>query len=188
MSPPGDPRGHQRRPAVGDERQRESPWSERGRARRERLMAACTTIIAVAPAARKAAKASGARRAARRPRQATTAKQSTSPTAPTKPSSSPTIAKMKSVCGNGRKKSFCRLPPSPLPNQPPAPTAISDWIAWNPLRAGPTRDSGTTGAAPSGSRPRASGSRAAGASPARRRRTSAPERPASHSSTAESMT
>ena len=38
------------------------------------LMAACTTIIAVAPAARKAAKASGRRRAARRPRQATTAK------------------------------------------------------------------------------------------------------------------
>ena len=52
--------------------------------------------------------------------------------APTKPSSSPTIAKMKSVWGNGRKKSFCRLPPRPLPNQPPAPTAISDWIAWKP--------------------------------------------------------
>ena len=53
-----------------------------------------------------------------------------------KPSSSPTIAKMKSVCGNGRKKSFCRLPPRPLPNQPPAPTAMSDWMAWKPVPSG----------------------------------------------------
>ena len=63
------------------------------------LRAACTTIMEVAPAASRAAKTSGARRAARRPRQATTAKPASTAMAPMKPSSSPTIAKMKSVCG-----------------------------------------------------------------------------------------
>ena len=63
------------------------------------LMAACTTSIAVAPAARNAEAGSGARRAARNPRHATIPNPRTTPNAPRKPSSSPTMAKMKSVWG-----------------------------------------------------------------------------------------
>ena len=48
---------------------------------------------------------------------------------PTKPSSSPTTAKMKSVCCAGRKASrFCVPCVNPLPNHPPDPIAICDWI------------------------------------------------------------
>ena len=43
------------------------------------------------------------------------------------------IEKMKSVCGSGRKKSFCRPLPMPSPRNPPVPRAISDCIAWNPF-------------------------------------------------------
>ncbi len=49
---------------------------------------------------------------------------------PTKPSSSPTMAKMKSVCASGRKNSFCRLSPMPTPVAPPAPKLISDSAIW----------------------------------------------------------
>ena len=46
--------------------------------------------------------ASGARSPTRSPRQISTTKSATMATAPTKPSSSPTMAKMKSVCDSGR--------------------------------------------------------------------------------------
>ncbi len=75
-------RRSRRRPARSRRRRRTAagcPWSGRSARTTQRLIAAWTTIIAVAPAARKPAKASGARRAARRPRQATTPKQSHQP-------------------------------------------------------------------------------------------------------------
>ena len=53
-----------------------------------------------------------------------------------KPSSSPMIEKMKSVCGSGRKKSFCRPLPMPSPRSPPVPSAISDCMAWKPFPSG----------------------------------------------------
>ncbi len=122
----GRPRSSRRR-AMSRRRKRTEagcPWSGEARGRRERLIAAWTTIIAVAPAARNPAKASGARRAARRPRQATMPKQATSPAAPTKPSSSPTIAKMKSVCGERQEEEL--LPAAAEPVAEPAAGAHCD--------------------------------------------------------------
>ena len=50
---------------------------------------------------------------------------------PMKPNSSPTTAKMKSVELSGRKSSCDWVPCSqPLPNTPPEPMAISDWMMW----------------------------------------------------------
>ena len=46
------------------------------------------------------------------------------------------IEKMKSVCGSGRKNSFCRPLPMPSPRSPPVPIAISDCMAWNPFPSG----------------------------------------------------
>ena len=37
---------------------------------------------------------------------------------------------MKSVWAFGTYIHFCRLIPSPTPNHPPEPSAISDWINW----------------------------------------------------------
>ncbi len=60
------------------------------------------------------------------------AKRKITASAPIRPSSSPITAKMKSVSGSGRKKSFCRLAPSPRPSSPPLPSAISECINWYP--------------------------------------------------------
>ena len=74
IRPAGDPAGDERRAAVGDERQRD-PLRGHERENDRQFIAAWTTSIAVAPAARNPANASGARLAARRPRQATMPKQ-----------------------------------------------------------------------------------------------------------------
>ena len=42
---------------------------------------------------------------------------------PGSPSSSPMIAKMKSLCGSESRPHFSRLAPSPSPNQPPSARA-----------------------------------------------------------------
>ena len=47
-------------------------------------------------------------------------------TVPTKPSSSPIIAKIKSVCGVGRNKFLPKLLPKPKPKKPPLPRLIKD--------------------------------------------------------------
>src|SRR5262249_26463256 len=57
----------------------------------------CVASITVSPRARCAPKGSGARSPTRRPRQMSTAKRPTTAVAPTRPSSSPMMAKMKSV-------------------------------------------------------------------------------------------
>ena len=67
-----------------------------------RFTIVCVARSTVIPSARYAPKASGARSPIRSPRQTRTAKRATTATAPMKPSSSPTIAKMKSVCDSGR--------------------------------------------------------------------------------------
>ncbi len=48
------------------------------------------------------------------------------------PSSSPMIEKMKSLSAWGTQLHFCRLLPSPSPNQPPEPIAICPCAAWYP--------------------------------------------------------
>ena len=75
-------------------------------------------------------KVSLARSAARVPRQTMTPYRTMVATAPTSPSSSPMMLKMKSVWASGRKKSFCRLSPSPSPKRPPEPTEMSDCATW----------------------------------------------------------
>ncbi len=42
---------------------------------------------------------------------------------PGRPSSSPTMAKMKSLCASGSQAHFSRLPPRPRPHQPPEASA-----------------------------------------------------------------
>ena len=61
-----------------------------------------------------------------------------------KPNSSQIIAKMKSVCASGRKKSFCRLSIRPTPENPPDPTAMSDCSKLKAvaLRVGTRREEG----------------------------------------------
>ena len=49
---------------------------------------------------------------------------------PTRPSSSPMIAKMKSVVEFGTQPHFSLLAPSPTPNQPPEPSAYLPCRAW----------------------------------------------------------
>ena len=44
-----------------------------------------------------------------------------------KPSSSQMTAKMKSFCGSGRYRYFCRDCPMPTPSSWPEPIAYSDW-------------------------------------------------------------
>jgi hypothetical protein len=48
-----------------------------------------------------------------------------------RPNSSPSTAKMKSVERSGRNSSWACVPlPQPLPNMPPEPMAIFDWMMW----------------------------------------------------------
>ena len=54
---------------------------------------------------------------------------SSTPKAPTNPCSSAKAAKMKSVWGTGRKARWV-CEPSVLPQIPPEPTAINDWLTW----------------------------------------------------------
>ncbi len=56
----------------------------------------------------------------------TSANTATTASAPTSPSSSPTTAKIKSECANGRNSIFCLPCAKPSPFVPPDPIAISD--------------------------------------------------------------
>ena len=58
------------------------------------------------------------------------AKRATTVNAPSRPSSSPMMAKMKSVCASGRKPHFCVPSPRPTPSQPPEPSDTCDWTFW----------------------------------------------------------
>ena len=49
---------------------------------------------------------------------------------PIKPSSSPMIAKMKSVGAFGSQPHFSLLAPRPTPNQPPEPSAYFPCVGW----------------------------------------------------------
>ena len=73
---------------------------------------------------------SGARTATRIPAYSSAANRPRTTSSPISPSSSPRIEKMKSVWAFGTYIHFCRLIPSPTPNHPPEPSAISDWINW----------------------------------------------------------
>src|SRR5262249_28333685 len=81
------------------------------------------TIQMVAPAAARRMKVSSARRATRRPAKARPPYSSATHSVPTSPSSSPMIAKMKSVVSSGTHPHFWVLAPSPTPNHLPEPTA-----------------------------------------------------------------
>ena len=52
---------------------------------------------------------------------------------PSRPSSSPMMAKMKSVCAFGRNSHLARPCPRPTPVHPPLPSAISDCVIWYPV-------------------------------------------------------
>ena len=47
-----------------------------------------------------------------------------------RPSSSPMMAKTKSVWASGRNPHFARLAPRPVPDTPPEATPMSDWMVW----------------------------------------------------------
>ncbi len=58
-------------------------------------------------------------------------KSETTTIAPSSPNSSPMIAKMKSLKALGTNRPpAIRLSPSPLPNSPPMPSAMSPWTVW----------------------------------------------------------
>ena len=61
--------------------------------------------------------------AMRNPAQAKTTKPAITPSVPTRPHSSPTTAKMKSLCAMGRYAYFCFEKPMPTPKSPPEPNA-----------------------------------------------------------------
>ena len=67
-----------------------------------RLMVACPQTSAVRPAARSFPKGSRQRIAMRKPAKANAAKPQITSAEPTRPSSSPTTAKIMSVCASGR--------------------------------------------------------------------------------------
>ena len=94
------------------------------------LMAASRQIHAVIPVARARAAGSGARWAMRTAAKRNQTKRASTQSVPMRPSSSPTIVKMKSVCGLGSSPHFSRLWPRPSPVTPPAPSPILDCRSW----------------------------------------------------------
>ena len=96
----------------------------------EMLMLACRTSQAVIDAASRRPKMSAAPIAMRMPSSARPAKPRSRTSAPIRPSSSPTIAKMKSVSALGMYSHLPRPCPRPTPNQPPDPSAMKPWVVW----------------------------------------------------------
>src|SRR5581483_7527682 len=94
------------------------------------LMIACTTTQAVTPDATSMPNRSGARVAVRTPNTARAANRATMRMAPSRPSSSPMMAKMKSVWALGRKPNLARLAPNPTPKMPPLPSPTRLWASW----------------------------------------------------------
>ena len=69
-----------------------------------------------------------------RPRMMIITYTASSPTAKIRPNSSVMEANMKSEWYSGMSRGMPM--PSPMPNSPPEPMAISDWISWKPLSWG----------------------------------------------------
>ena len=91
----------------------------------------CTNQLASSPNATRLLKESLARSAIFVTRRKSSRKRANARVTPMKPSSSPTTAKMKSVCCAGRNANrFCVPSVYPLPNHPPEPMAICDWMTW----------------------------------------------------------
>ena len=91
------------------------------------LMMTCTNQLPARPKATRLAKESLARVATRMIRRNRKRKRTNAVVTPRNPSSSPTTAKMKSVCCSGRNASrFCVPCVYPLPVRPPEPIAIRD--------------------------------------------------------------
>jgi len=123
------------RPTQSDE----PPYEMKGSVMPVRGMRLATTAMfthawrtsqVVMPVAMSAPAASGARSARRTPRYARTRNSMITESVPIIPSSSPRIAKIESVYGNGRKPNFSRPAPSPSPDSPPSANPYSAWIAW----------------------------------------------------------
>ena len=105
------------------------------------LMKAWMQIQPTIPPASRAPKASGARIEARTPRQPSRKKAVMTARQPMSPSSSPMIAKMKSVWASGSHWNFWIELPSPTPRSPPLPSASSDCAFWNPVFSGSLKGS-----------------------------------------------
>ena len=80
---------------------------------------ASKAIQVVIPAARQVPKRSGARSEARYPRTAKKRNPAMTRVVPISPVSSPTMAKMKSVCASGNHPYFSTEWPMPTPKNPP---------------------------------------------------------------------
>ena len=100
------------------------------------LTSAWPMIQAVTPAVAIRTKGSSLRTASRKQAQASTANSASTASVPTRPSSSPMIAKMKSVCASGSQPHFSRLAPRPTPHQPPSARAYLPCIAWKQVSSG----------------------------------------------------
>src|SRR6185437_4461973 len=87
------------------------------------LITAWPTIQAVIAADSRRLNVSGARRATLRPAKARPPYSAVTHNVPTRPSSSPMIAKMKSLVDSGSQPHFSRLAPRPTPKMPPEPSA-----------------------------------------------------------------
>ena len=85
-------------------------------------------IQAVIPPESSVPKRSGARSDARIPRQPRKVKATTTAAVPIRPSSSPMIAKMKSVWASGSQAYFRMELPSPTPVRPPRPSPKRAWV------------------------------------------------------------
>ena len=101
-----------------------------------RLTAACPQTRVVSPAASRFPKGSRQFRAIRNPAQAKTANAAITAVVPIRPSSSPTIAKIMSVCASGRYEIFETPWPSPSPVIPPEPIPMIAWTVWKPAPCG----------------------------------------------------
>ncbi len=89
----------------------------------------CTNQLPASPKATRLLNESLALVATRITRRNRNRKSVSATVTPMNPSSSPTTAKMKSVCCSGRNASRFWVPAvKPLPNQPPDPIAIFDWM------------------------------------------------------------
>ena len=80
---------------------------------------ACSVTCTTNPTTSSAPNLSRARTAIDMPRKSSSKNSATTSTAPIKPSSSHKIEKIKSFCGSGTYRYFCRLLPSPSPASPP---------------------------------------------------------------------
>ena len=85
------------------------------------LKSACKIIIIIAPVASENSKRLGAFLSDEIVTKNSTANATTTAIVASSPSSSPTIAKTKSVCASGRNESYCLPRPIPVPKIPPDP-------------------------------------------------------------------